>query len=252
MVVMGCTASVTAKQSQAKLNSAVQRAECTPPFAAAQHSWLQRPPPLRSFSDSEGELAKRQTNEHRSTCIEIMQHNEAFDDPDPFYTKFGWTWASRHRSLPNLIHIVAETPQRYHRSSLQSKSASILTLESEGGLQQTEFFGRSQFKEDDSFVVLARIKKIAENGAFDEAQRELEQIVHKSITPHQRAMACLLLAELCSEWGAASALYTIGIMERGSSILLLSIFQSRFLLCVCVLRVDSIGLKRSKWAVGAH
>jgi hypothetical protein len=251
---MGCTASVTAKQSQAELTSVVKpAAEYTPPVAAAQQSWLQRPPPVRSFSASDGELAKRQTDEHRGTCFEIMQHNEAFNDPDPFFTKFGWTWASRHRSLPNVIHIVAETPQRYHRSSLQSKSASILTLESEGGLQQTEFFGRSQFKEDDSFMVLARIKKMAENGAFDEAQRELEQIVHKSITPHQRAMACLLLAELSSEWGAASASYTIGIMERGSSILWLSIFQSRFfLLCVCVLRVDSIGLKRSKWAVGAH
>jgi hypothetical protein len=250
---MGCTASVTTKQSQAELTSVVKAAEYTPPVAAAQQSWLQRPQNLRSFSASEGELANRKTTEHHGTCFEIMQHNEAFDDPDPLYTKFGWTWASRQRSLPNVIHIVAETPQRYHRSSLQSKSASILTLESEGGLQQTEFFGRSQFKEDDSFMVLARIKKMAENGAFDEAQRELEQIVHKSITPHQRAMACLLLAELSSEWGAASASYTIGIMERGSSILWLSIFQSRFfLLCVCVLRVDSIGLKRSKWAVGAH
>ena len=73
-------------------------------------------------------------------------------------------------------------------------------------------------------MCLATIKKMEVNGAFDEAQSELEQIVHKSIAPLQRGMACLLLAELFNKWGAASATYTIGIMERGFSILLLSIF----------------------------
>ena len=128
-----------------------------------------------------------------------------------------------------------------------SKSASIRKLESEGGLQQTEFFNRSQFNEDVSFMCLATIKKMEVNGAFDEAQSELERIVQKSIAPLQRGMACLLLAELFNKWGAASATYTIGIMERGFSILLLSIFQPRFLfLSLYVLRVYSIGLKRSK------
>jgi hypothetical protein len=73
-------------------------------------------------------------------------------------------------------------------------------------------------------MCLATIKKMEVNGAFDEAQSELEQIVQKSIAPLQRGMACLLLAELFNKWGAASATYTIGIMERGFSILFLSIF----------------------------
>jgi hypothetical protein len=114
-----------------------------------------------------------------------------------------------------------------------SKSASIRKLESEGGLQQTEFFNRSQFNEDVSFVCLATIKKMEVNGAFDEAQSELEQIVQKSIAPLQRGMACLLLAELFNKWGAASATYTIGIMERGFSILLLSIFNLDSSSCLC-------------------
>ena len=139
------------------------------------------------------------------------------------------------------------SPRRSPTTAGTSKSASIRKLESEGGLQQTEFFDRSQFKEDVSFMCLATIKKMEVNGAFDEAQSELEQIVHKSIAPLQRGMACLLLAELFNKWGAASATYTIGIMERGFSILLLSIFQPRFLfLSLCVLRVYSIGLKRSR------
>ena len=139
------------------------------------------------------------------------------------------------------------SPRRSPTTAGTSKSASIRKLESEGGLQQTEFFDRSQFKEDVSFMCLATIKKLEVIGAFDEAQSELEQIVHKSIAPLQRGMACLLLAELFNKWGAASATYTIGIMERGFSILLLPIFQPRFLfLSLYVLRVYSIGLKRSK------
>ena len=140
------------------------------------------------------------------------------------------------------------SPRRSPTTAGKSKSASIRKLESEGGLQQAEFFDRSQFTEDVSFMCLATIKKMEVNGAFDDAQSELEQIlVQKAIAPHQRGMACLLLAELFNKWGAASATYTIGIMERGFSILLLSIFQPRFLfLSLYVLRAYSIGLKRSK------
>jgi hypothetical protein len=129
------------------------------------------------------------------------------------------------------------SPRRSPRTAGPPKSASIRKLESEGGLQQTEFFDRSQFQEDVSFMCLATIKKMEVNGAFDEAQSELEHIlVQKAIAPHQRGMACLLLAELLNKWGAASASYTIGIMERGCSFLLLSIvpFFTLFPLSVCV------------------
>jgi hypothetical protein len=103
------------------------------------------------------------------------------------------------------------------------KSVSIKKLESEGGLQQTEFFDhqveffdRSQFTDVDvSFMCLRTIKQMEEKGAFNEAQSELGLLVHKSITPHARGMACLLLAELFNKWGAASASYTIDVMERG-------------------------------------
>ena len=119
------------------------------------------------------------------------------------------------------------SPRRSLTTAGISKSTSVRILESDGGLQQTEFFDRSQFKDDISFNCLAMIKKMEVNGAFDEAQSELEQIlVHKAIAPYQRGMACLLLAELFNKWGAASASYTIGIMERGCSFLLLSIVPS--------------------------
>ncbi len=138
------------------------------------------------------------------------------------------------------------SPRRSPTTAGTSKSASIRKLESEGGLQQTEFFDRSQFQEDVSFMCLATIKKMEGNGAFDEAQSELEQIVvQKAIAPHQRGMACLLLAELLNKWGAASASYTIGIMERGCSFLLLSIVPfftlvSAILSACVTARVDSI------------
>ena len=109
------------------------------------------------------------------------------------------------------------------RNPMPPKSVSILKLESEGGLQQTEFFDqqaeffdRSQFTDVDvSFMCLTTINQMEEKGAFNEAQSELGRLVHQSSTPHARGMACLLLAELFNKWGAASASYTIDVMERG-------------------------------------
>ncbi len=109
------------------------------------------------------------------------------------------------------------------RNALPPKSVSIRKLESEGGLQQTEFFDhqaeffdRSQFADvDELFMCLPTINQMEERGAFNEAQSELGRLVHKSSTPHARGMACLLLAEFFNKWGAASVSYTIDVMERG-------------------------------------
>jgi hypothetical protein len=107
------------------------------------------------------------------------------------------------------------SPRSRARDMIQ-KSASIRMLEEEGGLMQTEFLDRSQSKDHVSLSCLTAIKNLTETGRFGEAQDELEQVVMRTKAPREHGMACLLLAELFNKWGAASASYTIDIMESGA------------------------------------
>eukprot|EP00960_Hanusia_phi_P045228 757099-Hanusia_phi.AAC.4 len=93
-------------------------------------------------------------------------------------------------------------------------SLSVMILEKEGGLAQTEFLERD--RKGYCLSCLDAVRSLQETGRFGEAQNELEDALRDSENWREMAMACLLLGELFNKWGAASPTYTIAIMEKGA------------------------------------